>query len=377
MSIRIGGTTRAELEKLWSGPISASTSSARVGEPLYGPERILAFAVGKPSEAFGEPYKIFDQKRVIARLPGPPYQFLDRITRIEGGRPFVLEPGCEITAEYDVPPDAWYFEANRMASMPFAVLLEAALQPCGWLAAYLGSALQSDEDVSFRNLGGKAVQFADVGPDAGTLTTTVKMTRVSKSGGMIIENFDMSVSCGGRLVYKGDTYFGFFTKKALADQVGILGVKRHLPKGGGPLEIENLRSLPTRRLRMFDSIPVRTGEFLRGRKTIDPSEWFFKAHFYQDPVWPGSLGLEAFLQLLKAAAVERWGDGLRFEPIALNAKHEWVYRGQVLPTNKEVEIEAEIRSISDADRSIFADGFLIVDGRVIYQMKQFGLRASK
>jgi PfaB family protein len=377
MSIRLGGTSREQLEKLWNRPISASTSSARVSEPLYGPERILAFAVGKPSEAFGEPYKIFDEKRVIARLPGPPYQFLDRITRIEGGRPFVLEPGCEITAEYDVPRDAWYFEANRMASMPFAVLLEAALQPCGWLAAYLGSALHGDEDVSFRNLGGKAIQYEDVGPGAGTLVTTVKITRVSKSGGMIIENFDMSVACGGRLVYKGDTYFGFFTKKALSDQVGILGVKRHAPNGGGPLEIESLRSLPTRRLRMFDSIPVRTDGFLRGRKTIDPSEWFFKAHFYQDPVWPGSLGLEAFLQLLKAKAIERWGDGLTFEPIALGAPHEWVYRGQVLPKDKEVEIEAEIRSISDADRSIFADGFLIVDGRVIYQMKKFGLRASK
>ncbi len=35
----------------------------------------------------------------------------------------------------------WYFAANRQATMPFAVLLEIALQPCGWLAAYLGSAL--------------------------------------------------------------------------------------------------------------------------------------------------------------------------------------------------------------------------------------------
>ena len=29
--------------------------------------------------------------------------------------------------------------------MPFAVLLEVALQPCGWLAAYMGSALTSDD----------------------------------------------------------------------------------------------------------------------------------------------------------------------------------------------------------------------------------------
>ena len=51
--------------------------------------------------------------------------------------------------------------------------------------------------------------------------------------------------------------------------------------------------------------------FLQGAKTVDPSEWFFKAHFYQDPVIPGSLGLESLLQLLKVAAVERWGGGPR------------------------------------------------------------------
>ena len=31
--------------------------------------------------------------------------------------------------------------------MPFCILLEIALQPCGWLAAYMGSALKSDQDL--------------------------------------------------------------------------------------------------------------------------------------------------------------------------------------------------------------------------------------
>ena len=45
-----------------------------------------------------------------------------------------------------------------------------------------------------------------------------------------------------------------------------------------------------------------------GRIAVDPAFWFFKAHFYQDPVWPGSLGLESFLQLLKYVAWKRWGE---------------------------------------------------------------------
>ncbi len=54
--------------------------------------------------------------------------------------------------------DAWYFAANRHHNM-LSVLLEVVLQPCGWLAACVGSALTSDVDLSFRNLGGKAAIF--------------------------------------------------------------------------------------------------------------------------------------------------------------------------------------------------------------------------
>jgi 3-hydroxymyristoyl/3-hydroxydecanoyl-(acyl carrier protein) dehydratase len=115
--------------------------------------------------------------------------------------------------------------------------------------------------------------------------------------------------------------------------------------------------------------------FIEGSKTIDPDEWFFKAHFYQDPVWPGSLGLEAFLQLLKVAAVRRWGDGGgQFEDVALGKQHRWLYRGQVLPTNRQVMVQAVVSQVDDANRLLQADGFLSVDGRVIYQMNDFTLR---
>src|SRR5262249_29848854 len=168
---------------------------------------------GKPSEAFGESYKVFDHDRIIARLPGPPYQFLDRITAIQA-EPWKMKAGGIIEAEYDVPPDAWYFAANRQVEMPFAVLLEIALQPCGWLAAYLGSALTSPIDLSFRNLGGHGTLLAPVTSDVGTLATTVKITKVSSSAGMIIQNYDFTVRSGGRAIYQGNTDFGFFSKTA-------------------------------------------------------------------------------------------------------------------------------------------------------------------
>jgi 3-hydroxymyristoyl/3-hydroxydecanoyl-(acyl carrier protein) dehydratase len=112
-----------------------------------------------------------------------------------------------------------------------------------------------------------------------------------------------------------------------------------------------------------------------GRIAVDPEFWFFKAHFYQDPVWPGSLGLESFLQLLKYAAWKRWGEPptCGWQAVALHRPHSWVYRGQVLPTDREVTVVLEVTDADNAARRLTASGFLIVDGRIIYQMTDFTL----
>src|SRR5439155_25472699 len=130
--LRMSGLSRERLGEIWSdAPASegrgADTPVYDMRPALYDHDRILAFSNGDPSAAFGEPYRVFDKDRVIARLPGPPYQFLDRITSVTGP-PFVMEAGAACEAQYDVPPDAWYFAADRGARMPFSVLLEVALQ---------------------------------------------------------------------------------------------------------------------------------------------------------------------------------------------------------------------------------------------------------
>ncbi|OWK42290.1 beta-ketoacyl synthase N-terminal-like domain-containing protein [Fimbriiglobus ruber] len=424
MSLRMTGLTRAKLEAIWAGeadeqaepialepappepvpqpepepepePASAPVESDRVSPQyetkpaVYGPAQILAYSNGNPSEGFGEPYRVFDHDRVLARLPGPPFQFLDRVTAVTG-EPFVLKEGAACEAQYDVPPDAWYFGANRCPRMPFAVLLEIALQPCGWLAAYCGSALTSESDLSFRNLGGKATQFVEVGPDVGTLTVNVKMTGVSKSAGMIIQHFDMKVTNRDRTVYEGTTYFGFFGKAALVNQVGMPAAKvpyitdeqRALP-GFETGELPHDPPFPAPMLRMVDAIDgyLPTGGraglgLIQGSIAVDPSFWFFQAHFYQDPVWPGSLGLESFLQLLKYAAWRRWGAVLAtgWQTVVPNHKHEWTYRGQVVPGDNRVVVVLEVTAVDESARRLTADGFLTVDGRIIYQMTGFTLQ---
>ncbi len=399
MSLRLSGLNEETLRQTWANrvvpssefrvPSKLGTRNSELGPiPLFDVDRIRAFAIGKPSEAFGKPYRVFDNERTIARLPGPPYQFLDRITRIEA-EPWKMVAGGVIEAEYDVPPDDWYFAAQRAPSMPFSVLLEVALQPCGWLAAYIGSALTSPIDMSFRNLGGSATQHLPVGPHTGTLTTEVKITRVSSSGGMIIQHYDYAVRNGGRDVYTGNTYFGFFSKEALKNQVGLRECPLHVPsedelRGAWSGDYPHQPPFPDSMLRMVDYITCYIADggqhrlgAIEGRICVDPAAWFFKAHFFQDPVWPGSLGLESFVQLLRFLAADRWNVAANelYSP-ALGSVHRWTYRGQVIPIDREVTVQAFVTSVDDQRRFLTANGLLSVDGRVIYQMTDFTLHAQ-
>jgi acyl transferase domain-containing protein/3-hydroxymyristoyl/3-hydroxydecanoyl-(acyl carrier protein) dehydratase len=378
MSLRICGLSREKVEEVW-GHVGRRPA-------LYDSASILAFSNGKPSDAFGPPYRVFDSERVIARLPGPPFQFLDRVVSVTGA-PFVLKAGASCEAEYEVPSGGWYFEANRAALMPFAVLLEIALQPCGWLAAYCGSALLSPEDLSFRNLGGKATQLRAVTPATGTLTTTAAMTSVSHSAGMIIQHFDFRVRDSIGDVYGGSTYFGFFSKAQLSNQVGIREARVQWPTDAERARAERATlpyesPFPAPMLRMIDQIDSYLPDggsrglgLVVGRIAVDPSFWFFKSHFFQDPVWPGSLGVESFLQLLKFAAWKRWGEprGNGWQTVALGHAHSWSYRGQVIPQDREVVVVLEVTAVDEDNRRLAAQGFLTVDGRVIYQMTDFTL----
>jgi 3-hydroxymyristoyl/3-hydroxydecanoyl-(acyl carrier protein) dehydratase len=389
MSVRLTGLTREMIAAYWAsgGRKPPDANHQGVFAPrstvLFDKHHILAFATGKPSDAFGEPYRNFDHGRFVARLPGPPFSFIDRITRIDA-ESYKMVAGGVVEAQYDVPSDAWYFQSERQPVMPFAVLLEVALQSCGFLAAYAGSALTSPNDVAFRNLEGEAEVLRTVTPNSGTLTTRVRLLHVATSGGMIIQRYEFAICGRAGEIYRGQTTFGFFSRDALAQQVGIREAKPYEANGGRSFDYPCVAPFPDDRLRMIDRIerflpdggPRGLG-FIEGRKEVRPREWFFQAHFYQDPVWPGSLGLEAFLQLLKAAAIEYWpncrGGCFRSCPQKM---HRWRYRGQVIPTSKEVTVQAVVKARDDATRTLTADGLLLVDGLIIYQMNDFTMQVD-
>jgi 3-oxoacyl-(acyl-carrier-protein) synthase/3-hydroxymyristoyl/3-hydroxydecanoyl-(acyl carrier protein) dehydratase/1-acyl-sn-glycerol-3-phosphate acyltransferase len=368
---------------------------------------LLACAWGQPSTAFGPFYQRFDGVRRVARLPGPPYHFMSRITKVDdgaGGHGMgQMKTGTHIEVEYDVPDSVWYLEQNGARTMPFCVLMEAALQPCGWLASYVGSACTTDIDVLFRNLDGTGTLYEDIVPENGTLVTRARIDSISQTAGMIIESFTVQCFQRERCVYEMKTVFGFFPKEAFENQVGLpVGdeerARFELPALNS-VELDSEKpakffvadkrrpTLSDPMLLMIDRVvhwnPAGGAKglgYARAVKDVDPSEWFFKAHFFQDPVQPGSLGVEAFCQLLQWAMLEKGigadvPDG-RFEPVMTGKPVTWKYRGQVVPKNKLITSEVEITEVGADDKGPFAiaNCSLWVDGKKIYQAKNLGMR---
>jgi 3-hydroxymyristoyl/3-hydroxydecanoyl-(acyl carrier protein) dehydratase len=360
---------------------------------------LLACAWGRPSEAFGPAYARFDGTRRCARLPGPPYHFMSRVVEVEGP-PNGMAEGSRVVAEYDVPDRAWYFEQNDGGTMPFAVLMEIALQPCGWLATYVGSALTSDVDLLFRNLDGSGTVTAAVTDATSTVRTHAELTRISRDGDMIIESFTVRCLADSRPVFELSTVFGFFPRSAFEQQAGLPVSTADRAALTAPCDhtvdlttrpeafFDGPARLPGPMLLMLDRV---TGYWpdagraglgrLRSEKDVDAGEWFFKAHFFQDPVQPGSLGIEAMCQLLRYYMIERGlTDGLpspRFEPVMLGREVTWKYRGQITPETRLITVEMEILEVGEdaAGRWAVAEATLWGDDTCVYRAHGIGLRA--
>jgi 3-hydroxymyristoyl/3-hydroxydecanoyl-(acyl carrier protein) dehydratase len=265
--------------------------------------------------------------------------------------------------------------------------MEIALQPCGWLGCYVGSPVQMDTEVLFRNLDGDVRVLREVRPGTRTVHTRVEITAISHINGMIIESFAFDCHADGVPLLSGTAVFGYFSAAAFAEQPGLPPTpaeRDQLLEPSPPAPpLHGDRPSPGPMLSMLDRI---TGYWpaggsaglgrLRAETDVDPGAWFFRAHFFQDPVMPGSLGVEAMCQLLRWYMLDR-GIGTndaaaRFEPIALDERLTWTYRGQIVPGDRLITVELDVLEIRDT--TVFATAWLWIDGRRIYRLERFGMR---
>ncbi|MDX1493365.1 MAG: hypothetical protein R3253_04850 [Longimicrobiales bacterium] len=362
-------------------------------------EALLSCAWGKPSDAFGQMFTKYDGALKCPRLPGPPYHFMSSILDVDV-EPGSAKEGGTLVSTFEVDPEAWYF-AEGQGHMPFAVLVEALLQPCGWFASYLNFFKDTEGDVAFRNLDGEdCILHKPVDPEIGTLKLTTKLTRAAKAAGTSIVFFEVTCEDDEGPVMTLTTDFGFFSPKVLEAQKGLpttdeMRARRDeesptdpipLKEGGGALA--HLPGMASGKMRMLDEVTgfwPEAGEAGLGRirtyQRIHADAWYFKAHFYEDPVQPGSLGLEALVQSARALVhLKGWLDDIEdpvWEHPIVDFPLAWKYRGQVVPRNDEVitEVEAlEVDVVEGESVTVKVFGTQWVDGLRIYEVPSFAIR---
>jgi 3-hydroxymyristoyl/3-hydroxydecanoyl-(acyl carrier protein) dehydratase len=278
--------------------------------------------------------------------------------------------------------------------------MEMALQPCGFLSAYMGPTLAfPDIDFYFRNLDGQGKMLRDVDLRGRTLVNKVVMTSSTVLQGIIIQKFTFDMMLDGESFYVGSSTFGYFTLQALSSQAGLdMGkppAKWHEANAANLLQLPGNRgaapdntsfmTLPSRQLAFLDGIimDVHGGKYGQGyvyaTNDVHPSDWFFTCHFHDDPVMPGSLGLEAIIQAVQAYAIQAGlGKGLR-EPRFAQVENNntlWKYRGQVLNDSRHVNVEVHIKSVerTGGEINIIADASLWKDTLRIYEFTNVGVR---
>ncbi|MFT5914694.1 MAG: PfaB family protein [Bacteroidia bacterium] len=377
---------------------------------LMNEKDITTFALGNMTECFGPDFAVYNGRK-MSRQPNSDLQLISRILSVDGTKGD-FSKHVPIIAEYDVPEDAWYYLQNSTITMPYSMLMEIALQPCGLLGAYLGSTLQfPDKDLYLRNLDGDGETFAlPTGTDFRGKTITNKSVLVSSiaHGGTILQRYTFELSVDGHLFYKGNSSFGFFTAEALAAQAGLdkgaevpawYLTEQLQPANYMKIKLDSLygkmklfkapESKPHYRLaddqlNMLHELIIakNQGQFGKGyihaTKFVKTYDWFFTCHFYQDPVMPGSLGVESILQAMQVFALQQdLGKDFKSPKFVQVANHKtvWKYRGQILLSVKEMHLEVHVKAIEKRGSQLvmIANAFLWNDKMRIYQVTDIAL----
>ena len=104
---------------------------------LFNEQQLKQFAKGSVSACLGSEFAIYDDRQSV-RLPNGEFQLVSRVLEIEGKRHELQKP-AQIITEYDVKPDAWFYEHNAYPTLPYCTYIEIAGQPCIFLGVYMGA----------------------------------------------------------------------------------------------------------------------------------------------------------------------------------------------------------------------------------------------
>jgi acyl transferase domain-containing protein/3-hydroxymyristoyl/3-hydroxydecanoyl-(acyl carrier protein) dehydratase len=371
----------------------------------FTPWHMFEFATGNTSNCFGPAFDVY-KDRIPPRTPCGDLQLVTQVVDVVG-KPFEWKAPASCRAEYVVPEDAWYFAKNSHPNwMPYSILMEISLQPNGFVSGYMGTTLvYPGKDLFFRNLDGTGKLLKQIDLRGKTIVNDSVLVNTSMAGGSIIQSFTFELSVDGEVFYEGKAVFGYFSSESLSNQLGIDNGKKtnpwfvdnNTPKN--QIEIINLNDsnlplfqapankpfyrLAGGQMNFVDTVSIVEGGgkagkgYILGEREIDATDWFFRYHFHQDPVMPGSLGVEAIIEIMQVYALKN-NLGADFNNprfIAPISTVVWKYRGQITPENRHMALDVHITDIvkENGKVTIVGDANLSKDGLRIYEVKDIVL----
>lgn len=111
--------------------------------------------------------------------------------------------------------------------------------------------------------------------------------------------------------------------------------------------------LPVAQMRQISRVTQIEGPAITGEVDLGTNHWVFPQHFPDDPIFPGTLMIEAAGQLV---ALWAWAQGQRGRPRLVRTSAE--FHSPVRPTNDQLRLRAEVRRkrhLNFATIAIWAD----------------------
>ncbi|WP_449475443.1 hypothetical protein [Streptomyces abikoensis] len=323
---------------------------------------------------------------VRPRLPRGDMLMISRMAEADGDwRQY--RPGNRGTFEYDMPDNPWYARENN-GTVPQMALMEIALQPGGMLSGNLGIAGEyPGQALSGRNLEGRACLLRPLDPRGTTVRQLVTLRSHTDLLGGIMHRYDFALHSGGEPFYTGEAVNVFLTAKLMAEQKG-LDDGRYVPPwldrdpahhdGALRRDLRDDRRLGRGRLALLEDTVIvpRGGDHGVGyalcTTPVRDDDWLFDHHFANDPVLPGSFGIQMLYQAVHAYALVTGLTDHIEQPrsaIATGEELRWSYRGQILREHRLIRGEVHIRDVRPtADQVVVrADGSVWRDDLRIYQ----------
>jgi PfaB family protein len=351
------------------------------GDPVYLTELHIAHAAkGDLAVTMGPAFEIYAGRRA-PYLPNGAFRFIDRVRACDGTQGDI-RTGETMDSEYDVPADVWYLADSATGLVPNCVYLETTLQSAILLGYSLGATLRHpDEEFRIRNLDGRAEVLREVDPRSRTFEQHSELLASYGIPGAVLQKFRYTLSLDGEPCYVGESLFGYFTDEALSRQVGLdRGEHRPTWLDTADLPEDAVRTVepatrqpptppslryPQGRLRLVDELELvaEGGEhglgYLRGRRRIDPADWYFDCHFHRDPVMPGSLGVEAVIEALHhyigwQGLADEFTRPVFVQPVRIPM--EWSYRGQFPRSDAGLTFELHVTEVRREDGRVTVIG---------------------